>query len=497
MIETKEEVDVVLIGGGIMSATLGAMLAELEPQWSVRLYERLGYVAKESSDPWNNAGTGHAAYCELNYTPADAAGNIDITKAVNINEQFQVSRQFWSYLVDQGIAPQPEKFIRPVPHISYGQGEDGREYIKSRYETMVKHPLFADMEYTEDRGEQAEWLPLMFGDRGPGEVNAISRSASGTDVDFGALTKILLEHCQHKGAHIRTHHKVLDLNRTATGWAVVVKDTTTGETFEVRSKFVFIGAGGASLSLLQKSRIAESYGYGGFPVSGMFLRTDNPDLVSQHHAKVYGRPKIGAPPMSLPHLDTRVVNGKEYLMFGPFAGFSPKFLKTGAITDLPMSVRRNNLAVMMGVAKDNFALMKFLVGEIAATQKSRFAALSEFLPTFEEKDWELITAGQRVQVMKQAKGKMGQLAFGTELISAADGSLAALLGASPGASTAPSIMLNLLQKCFPRDYDRWGAHLRTIIPSLGRRLSDDNTLRRDILEYTARTLGLAEPPTQS
>ncbi len=488
MTYTKESADVVLIGGGIMSATLAALLAELQPEWDVRVYERLDYVARESSDPWNNAGTGHAALCELNYSPADANGNVDITKAININEQYHVSRQFWSHLVDEGVLTDPSTFINQVPHISYGRGEKGRDYIRTRYETMVRNPLFKEMEYTDDPAAQAEWLPLMFENRGPGQVNGLSKVATGTDVDFGSLSRQLLTHAGTKNAQILTGHEVSDLNRTAEGWRVHVKNTTAGETFAADAKFVFIGAGGGALHLLQRSGIAEGHGYGGFPVSGLFLRTSNPELVARHHAKVYGQAAFGAPPMSVPHLDTRVVQGKEYLMFGPYAGFTPKFLKKGRFTDLPFSVRGNNLPVMLNVAKDNFDLVSYLLGELASTKKKRYEALADFTPEVNPADWEFITAGQRVQVMKKDKDKGGVLGFGTELISAADGSLAALLGASPGASTAAPIMFNLLKKCFPRQYDGWEARLKDMVPSLGRQLHEDEALLDELSEYTARTL---------
>lgn len=490
---TKENVDVVLIGGGIMSATLGTMLAELQPEWSIRVYERLDYVARESSDPWNNAGTGHAALCELNYTPQQSNGDIDITKAVNINEQFHVSRQFWSYLVDEGVLTNPSSFINQVPHVSYGRGEKGRDYIRARRETLVQNPLFRDMEFTDDPAEQAEWLPLMFENRGPGQVNGLSRIKEGTDVDFGSLTRQLLTHMGTRGAQIRTGHSVSDLERTADGWKVSVNDHTGAESFDVNAKFVFIGAGGGALPLLQKSGIAEARGYGGFPVSGLFLRTSNPDLVERHHAKVYGQASVGAPPMSVPHLDARVVGDKKYLMFGPYAGFSPKFLKGGSILDLPFSVRGNNLPVMLNVAKDNFDLVKYLVTQLAETKKGRFAALADFTPDINRDDWEMLVAGQRVQVMKRDPKKGGVLGFGTETVAAADGSLAALLGASPGASTATPIMVELLKRCFPQQYTGWEAKLKQMIPSLGRKLHQDETLLNEVSEYTARTLQIQSP----
>ena len=485
----KDTADVVLIGGGIMSATLGAMLTELQPDWNIRVYERLNYVAKESSDPWNNAGTGHSALCELNYSPEKANGDIDITKAVNIAEQFQVSRQFWSYLVDEGVITDPKSFINSVPHISYGRGEKGRDYIKRRYDTMVSNPLFKTMEYSDDAATQAQWLPLMFEKRGPGQINAVSKVAEGTDVDFGSLSRQLLTHVGAKGADIRTEHQVIGLDRAADGWKVTVKDLTSGDVHTVAAKFVFIGAGGGALHLLQKSGIAEGRGYGGFPVSGLFLRTSNPELVARHHAKVYGQAAVGAPPMSVPHLDTRVIDGKEYLMFGPYAGFSPKFLKRGSFMDLPKSIKGGNLGVLLNVAKDNFGLEKYLVTQLAETKKGRFAALGDFTPEVDPSDWEFITAGQRVQVMKPSS-KGGELGFGTELVAAADGSLAALLGASPGASTATPIMFNLLKSCFPAQFSGWESKIKAMVPSYGLKLADDEKLYDELFEYTTRTLQL-------
>ncbi|WP_166970137.1 malate:quinone oxidoreductase [Brevibacterium atlanticum] len=486
----QEKVDVVLIGGGIMSATLGAMLTELQPDWDIRVYEKLDYVASESSDPWNNAGTGHAALCELNYTPEDSNGDIDLHKASTINQQFHHSRQYWSHLVDTGVLTDPKSFINPIPHISYGRGEKGRDYIKRRYETMVRNPLFSQMEYSDDPATQAEWLPLMFEGRGPGQVNGISRTELGTDVDFGSLSRQLLSYIADKGATVRTSHQVTDLERASDGWTLTVKDLLSHETHRIGAKFVFVGAGGGALPLLQKSGIPEGRGYGGFPVSGIFLRTSNPDVVAGHQAKVYGQAAKGAPPMSVPHLDTRVVDGKDYLMFGPYAGFSPKFLKKGRFTDLPFSVRGNNLATMLNVAKDNTDLVTYLLGELAATKKARFEAMHEFIPNIDPSDWEFIQAGQRVQVMKKDPKKGGVLQFGTELISSADGSIAALLGASPGASTAVPIMVNLLKTCFPRQYASWESDVKDMIPSLGRDLAEDETLLKELSEYTARTLQL-------
>lgn len=490
MPSAQEKVDVVLIGSGIMSSTLGAMLTELQPDWDIRVYEKLDYVARESTDPWNNAGTGHAALCELNYTPEDSSGHIDLKKASEINEQFHLSRQYWSHLVDNGVLAEPKNFINQVPHISYARGEKGRDYIKNRREQMVRNPLFAEMEFTDDPATQAEWLPLMFDGRGPGQVNGISRTQIGSDVDFGSLSRQLLSYIGDKGATIRTGHQVTDLERSADGWTVTVKDLLSHETHKVGAKFVFVGAGGGALPLLQKSGIPEGRGYGGFPVSGLFLRTANQELVNRHHAKVYGQASFGAPAMSVPHLDTRVVDGNKYLLFGPYAGFTPKFLKQGRFTDLPFSVRGNNLPTMLNVAKDNVDLVTYLLGELTASKKARFAAMGEFIPNVNPADWELVQAGQRVQVMKKDAKKGGVLGFGTELVSSADGSIAALLGASPGASTAVAIMLRLIKTCFPRQYDGWKPAIKDMIPSHGHDLAEDETLLKELSEYTARTLQL-------
>ncbi|WP_179429878.1 malate:quinone oxidoreductase [Spelaeicoccus albus] len=490
MAHTSTQADVVLIGGGIMSATLGAILTELQPDWDLHVYERLDSVAQESSDPWNNAGTGHSALCELNYTPEKDDGSIDVSKAETINEQFQVSRQYWSHLVETGKLTRPRSFINPVPHLSYASGKDGVDYLRARYEKLKDLPLFEGIEYTEDRQKLAEWLPLMFSSRDDSEPVAVSRTESGTDVDFGSLTRHLMDYIAGEGAHIHNNHEVTDLKRAGRRWRVTVTDKTTGDTSSVFAKFVFVGAGGGALHLLQKSGIPEGVGYGGFPVSGQFLRTSNPDLVNKHIGKVYGRAGVGAPPMSVPHLDTRVVNGTKYLMFGPYAGFSPKFLKSGKFTDLPFSVRPSNLGVMLAVARDNLDLVKYLVGQLLQSKQDRLDALRDFVPDAKSDDWEMITAGQRVQVMKKDDDRGGKLQFGTEVIAAGDGSVAALLGASPGASTAVPIMLGLLGRCFPEQMPQWEDKIKEMIPTYGQNLGNDRELLQKVRERTAKLLEL-------
>ncbi|MGY1813215.1 malate:quinone oxidoreductase [Blastococcus sp. SYSU D00820] len=484
--------DVVLVGGGIMSATLASLLGVVAPDWSVAVFESAGSVAGESSDAWNNAGTGHAALCELNYTPAGPDGRVDPTKAIGINEQFQVSRQFWSHLVRQGLTGSPKDFITPVPHISFVTGETGRTYMRNRYAAMSAEPLFEGMEYTDDPDTLASWVPLMMAGRDPQQIVAATRSQAGTDVNFGALTRMLLAQAEGRGVHVHVNQRVAGIERLSDGrWKVTVRDTRSGEHRTVRTRFVFVGAGGGALPLLQKAGIPEIRGFGGFPVSGKFLRTRSPELVSGHQAKVYGQAAVGAPPMSVPHLDLRLIDGDHSLLFGPYAGFSPKFLKAGKLWDLPMSVRGNNIGSMLGVAKDNVPLTKYLITELMKSAKSRHAVLTDFMPLAEASDWDMITAGQRVQVIKrdETSGKP-ILQFGTELVVGADGSIAGLLGASPGASTAVSAMLTLLERCFPQRMDTWRPLLQEAIPSYGHKLSQEPELLARVRAETMQTLEL-------
>ncbi|WP_299955720.1 malate dehydrogenase (quinone) [uncultured Modestobacter sp.] len=484
--------DVVLVGGGIMSATLAALFGIVAPDWTVQVFESGTEVAGESSGPWNNAGTGHSALCELNYTPARPDGTVDPAKAVGINEQFQVSRQFWSHLVRSGLTDSPKTFITSVPHVSFVTGTEGHRYMRNRYEALAPQPLFAGLEFTDDPAVLAEWLPLMMADRADGEPVAATRSLAGTDVNFGALTRLLLDDAVGRGVQLHLQHRVRRVRRERDGrWATTVTDLTSGKKRTVRSRFLFVGAGGGALPLLQGAGIPEIRGFGGFPVSGQFLRTRNPELVARHQAKVYGQAKVGAPPMSVPHLDLRLIDGEQALLFGPYAGFSPKFLKAGSMWDLPKSVRSGNLGSMLGAGIANIPLTKYLIGQVLQSTSARFRALEEFVPTAEQDDWELITAGQRVQVIKQdpTTGR-GVLQFGTELIVGAEGTVAGLLGASPGASTATAAMLTLLERCFPDRIDAWRPLLQEAIPSYGRELSAEPELLAQVRADTTKTLEL-------
>lgn len=464
----SEPVDVVLIGGGIMSATLGTLLKQLQPEWKIVVCERLSEVAQESSNAWNNAGTGHAALCELNYMPEAPDGSVDPAKAVGINEQFQQSRQLWASLVERGVLDEPSTFINATPHMTFVRGEKDVAYLKKRYEALKDQPLFAGIEYSEDSRVIHQWAPLLMKQRRKGEPFAATRVPAGTDVDFGALTRQLFSHLSEQGVDVVTNREVRGLKKLADGtWKVSYRHSLGKTPGSLRARFVFVGAGGWAIKLLQRSGIPEIKGYGVFPIGGQWLKTSNPELVAQHRAKVYSQASVGAPPMSVPHLDTRVVDGEASLLFGPFATFSPKFLKNGRITDIVAQVRPGNLWPMLKVAVDNPGLIKYLVSELLKNHAKKVDSLREFMPTARDEDWELLQAGQRAQVMKKDPAKGGVLQFGTEVVSSADGSIAGLLGASPGASTAASIMLNLLRTCFPDRMGEWEPTLRELIPSYG------------------------------
>jgi malate dehydrogenase (quinone) len=471
------EKDVVLIGAGIMSATLGVFLKELEPSLSIEMFETLEGPALESSEAWNNAGTGHAANCEMNYTPQRADGSIDISKALQVNVEFNLSRQFWSFLVKKGSIKDPRSFICPVPHMSFVKGVDNVSFLRKRFEAMTAHHCYHGMEYTEDRRRITDWVPLVMEGRTNDEPVAATRIVTGTDVDYGSLTNHLVDH--QDALHGFTVHylsRVTGISREEDGrWRIEVEDTRSGDLRSVTTKFVFIGAGGGALPLLQKSDIPEGKGYGGFPVSGIWLRCDDPDINKRHHAKVYGKAGVGSPPMSVPHLDTRVIGGQHSLLFGPYAGFSSRFLKHGSLLDLPESVRPSNIKPLLSVARDDFDLTEYLIGQLLQSESHRLATLDEYFPNAKADDWKLQVAGQRVQIIKPDVKRGGLLEFGTELVAAADRSLVALLGASPGASTAAFIAISVLEKWFQNELTDagWLSKLKEIIPSYGVSLTED------------------------
>lgn len=474
-----------------MSATLGTLLKDLQPDLKIAVLERLSDVAQESSNAWNNAGTGHAALCELNYTPEGKDGSIDPAKAVTINEQFQQSRQLWASLVAEGVLDEPSTFINATPHMTFVRGEKDVAFLRKRYEVLKQQPLFAGIEYTEDSRVINQWAPLLMQKRRKGEPFAATRVPAGTDVDFGSLTRQLFANLREKGVEVVTNHDVKKLKKQKDGsWEVFYRHVIGGTPGSINAKFVFVGAGGWALKLLQRSGIPEIKGYGVFPIGGQWLKTSNPDIVAKHRAKVYSQASVGAPPMSVPHLDTRVIDGQSSLLFGPFATFSPKFLKNGSMLDIVTQVRPHNIGPMLKVAVDNPSLIKYLVSELLKTHSKKVDSLRDFMPTAKDEDWELLDAGQRAQVMKRDKDKGGVLQFGTEVVTAADHSIAGLLGASPGASTAVSIMLGLIKTCFPERMPQWEPRLRELIPSYGESLNTQPEMARKELDATARALAI-------
>ncbi|TMR38609.1 malate dehydrogenase (quinone) [Nonomuraea zeae] len=475
-----------------MSATLGVLLRRVQPDWSILVLERLDGLGLESSSAWNNAGTGHAGLCEFNYTPLGAGGSIDVSGAIAVNEQFQLSRQLWARLVEEGTLGDPAGFIRSVPHFGFGHGAAGVEHLRLRHEALRGHPLFGGLEFTRDRQVMAEWLPLMFGGRPGGGDVAVCRTRGGTDVDYGVLTRRLFAALARDGVEVRSGHEVRSLSRDDRSWRLRVRDLAGARDYGVRGSFVFLGAGGGTLPLLQSAGVPETKGYGGFPISGRFLRTDRPELVARHHAKVYSHAEPGAPSLSVPHLDTRVVDGRAYLMFGPFAAFSPRFLKRGRLTDLPRSVTRRNAGTLVGAARDNLGLLRYLVGQLTQTESGRLRALRRFVPDARPEDWEVVTAGQRVQVVKRVAGRGSIAGFGTEVVTSAHGGLAALLGASPGASASVAIMLDVLERGFPDRLPGWRPALRTLVPAYGTPLADRPELLAEITGRSAAALGLED-----
>jgi malate dehydrogenase (quinone) len=480
----------VLVGAGIMSATLGALLRRLQPDWSITIVERLDAVAAESSSPWNNAGTGHSALCELNYTPQNPDGSIDITKAVRINEGFQVTRQFWAYAVENGILTDTG-FLNPVPHVSFVRGAQRVDFLRRRQQALALNPLFVGTEFIDDAHEFARRLPFMAAERDFSEPTALNWAPHGTDVDFGALARQLIGFCVQGGATALFGHEVRGLARQSDGsWTLLLRNRRTGEKHRLNAKFVFVGAGGDALPLLQKSGIKEVRGFAGFPIGGRFLRTDNPALTAAHRAKVYGVPAPGAPPLGALHLDLRFVNGKSWLVFGPFAGWSPKFLKHGHFSDLPRSVKPDNALSMLGVGLTQLTLVNYLIGQLRLSEPDRIHALREFAPSATGSDWEPIVAGQRVQVIRRDRRKGGVLDFATTVLAAADGSIAGMLGGSPGASTAVSAMLEVLQRCFADRYGSWLPALKEMVPSLGVELSREPALYDEVWSWGTEVLQL-------
>ena len=491
--EENQKTDFLLIGGGIMSASLGTWLQTLQPEWKQVMVEKLDGVALESSNGWNNAGTGHSANMELNYTPQREDGSIDVTKALEINEQFMISRQFWSTQVKRGILTNPHSFINSTPHMSFVWG-DNVDYLAKRYAALQQTTLFQGMKFSTDHQQIKQWAPLVMEGRDATQKIAATRTEIGTDVNFGELTRQMIGSLQKKANFaLQLATEVRGLKRNADqSWSVTLHNLNSGAEQVIKAKFIFIGAGGAALKLLQQSGIPEAADYAGFPVGGQFLVAEDPAVVNHHLAKVYGQATVGAPPMSVPHIDTRIIDGKRVLLFGPFATFSTRFLKNGSLWDLLRSTNSSNILPMLTVGMTNFSLVKYLVNQVLQNEDDRFDALREYYPLAQKEDWRLWQAGQRVQIIKREAGKGGVLRLGTEVVSDKEGTIAALLGASPGASTAAPIMLELMEKVFTERFasEAWQTKLREIIPSFGTELNGNIEAADAELRYTSEILGL-------
>ncbi len=485
-----------LIGAGIMSATLGVLLIKLMPKAKIKIYERLNSVGAESSAAWNNAGTGHSAFCELNYTPELEDGSIDLSKALKISEQFEISKQLWAYLKTEKELNPKIAFINDIDHMSFVWGKENREFLKKRFDAMTKYPIFEDMIFSEDPEQIKKWAPLMMKGRENAKDIAVTRMAIGTDVNFGAITRGMINYLQTcDNVEINLGYDIKDITKVGNKWDIEIENLETEEEFSIQSDFVFIGAGGGAIPLLEKTDIPESKGFGGFPVSGQWLKCNNPEVIKQHEAKVYGKADVGSPPMSVPHLDTRMMNGEKALLFGPYAGFSTKFLKNGSYLDFPMSIEVHNIWPLISAGWKNLSLTKYLVQQVFQSMEDRFEFLQKYYPDAKIEDWELVEAGKRVQIIKEDPEEGGgKLQFGTEIVTDKDLTLAALLGASPGASTSVSIMLELLHKCFPNQIKStaWQEKLKEMIPSFGNSLIEDGDLLRKIRANTTEVLKLEE-----
>lgn len=495
---SKEPENIVLIGAGIMSATLGILLRKLLPDACITIFESLDRVAAESSNPWNNAGTGHSAFCELNYTPMVGEGDegkVDVSKALGIAHSFEVSKQLWAYLVESGMMGYDLPFIKGIPHMSFVEGEDNVAFLSKRFEAMRAHPIFQDMAYSTDPGQICDWVPLIMEGRDQSGPLGVTRMDAGTDVNFGNITQGMISHLEKAGStEVHLGHSVNGLTRRPEGgWVLEVKEHSSGESREVPADYVFIGAGGGTLKLLERSGIDEAVGYAGFPISGQFLRCTNPDVIDRHQAKVYGKAAVGSPPMSVPHLDTRNIDGERTLFFGPYAGFTTKFLKSGSYLDLPLSIETHNVWPLLSAGIRNVDLTKYLIKQVTNSFEDRFKELLVYYPNAQMEDWEEIVAGQRVQIIHKCDDNGGGvLKFGTEIVCSEDRSISALLGASPGASTSVSIMLDVIEKMFP---DRiasaeWQQIIRGMIPSYGESLIEDGDLCLKTRQRTADVLGL-------
>ena len=489
MNKDKKEKTITLVGGGVMSLTLAALINEILPNLQVNILERLSACGLESSDALNNAGTGHAGYCELNYTPADKTGNINIDRALEINQNFEASLIFWAYLNKKYPFFNTKKFIKKTPHISFVSGGKNISFLKKRFAILKKQPLFKEMIFTENPKIIEKWSSLLIHGRSEQENIAATKIDHGTDVNFGELTKQLLRVLKkNKNFKLYLDSETEDIKQTEDHkFKITFKNLKAGNKNILSSDHIFLGTGGRAIAMLQKMRLVEAKGYAGFPISGRWLVCDKVNLTKQHNAKVYTQVMDGAPPMSIPHLDLRVINNKRLLLFGPFAGFNLKLLKFGTFWDFPGSIKANNILPMLLVLFKNLSLLVYLIKQSFMNHHLRINELKNFFPLASPSDWRLLNAGQRVQIIKNCPFEGSKLEFGTEVIYTKNKKLAALIGASPGASVSVASMANVFENFFSKkDYQR----LKKIIPSIGIDLNKHPTTLKKIRTETYRSLGL-------
>ena len=487
-IDRPYESDALIVGAGIMGATLASILKEIDSDLRVDIVEAHDSPAQESSEAYNNAGTGHAGYCELNYTPLLSNNKIDIEKAVQINSGFEISLQYWSYLTKKYRLFSPSKFIKRVPHISLVNDDKNIVFLKKRYLALKNNPLFSSIEFSSNYKTITKWIPLLKSKKSRKKY-AATKVEIGTDINFGKITFELISILNtKKNFYLHTNQKAIDINENEDdSWSVKLNNGN-----KIKAKFIFIACGGNSLKLLQKTKIYEQKSYAGFPINGQWLVCNNPKIVALHKTKVYGKAEIGSPPMSMPHLDLRIIDGKKILMFGPFASFTFKFLISGSFFDFISSIKFHNLKTLCIVFFKEWPLLIYLIKQNFKSHKSRIADLKQFFPNANAKDWHLKDAGIRVQIMKKPRNGSPKLEFGTEIIFSKNNNLAALLGASPGASISVQSMIKVIEKCFLKKENSiaWKNKIKKMIPSYGKDLVKNPKLLKKIRSNNQQTLGI-------
>lgn len=436
--------NVVIIGAGIMGTTFATLAKELAPELDITILERLDKAGAGNSWAFNNAGTGHEANCELNYTPVDGEV-ISVEKALKIHAQFNVAKQFWAYLLKKGAIKNPTSFINPTRHCTL-VSESSIEELKLRFNEMSAHHFFEGMRYSDDFDEIKSWIPYTMEGRPRHEKMAATIVETGTDVNFGALTEQMAGYATSQlGVKIEYGVHVQRVHRSPAGsWLLETRQN--GNAVQHRADVLFVGAGGGAFPILKKSHLPFARRFTGFPVGGRFLQAEiTEEQASQYRAKTYGKAEVGAPPMSVPHLDLRVAEGKHYLLFGPFASFKPVLEKGRGFLDYLSSMRLHDIPGLLNVAVEHFPLVKYLVSETFKGEKSMLDSLEKFAPGLSSRfNWQPVEAGQRVQIIKD-----GDLQMGTEIIVSTDKTYGTILGASPGASVSPEVMLRALEQLVP------------------------------------------------